>query len=80
MNTQLRQCFARAFRLKKARKKPNFSGFFISKKSQSCFNFWLKKSQIGCNPDQRFSVFIFAETYAALLYYVMIHFCVEHKA
>jgi len=41
MNMQLRQCFARAkpIRLKMSQKnpeKPDFSGFFISKKSQRC--------------------------------------------
>jgi len=57
------------------------SGLFYFQKSQGCakearvsnFKFWLQKSQIG-NPDQRFSVFIFAETYTGLLYYVIIRF------
>jgi len=36
MNMQLRQCFARVkpIRLKISQKKPDFSGFFISKKKQ----------------------------------------------
>jgi len=39
MNTQLRQCFARAkpFRLKKVRNSQILSGFFISEKSQRCY-------------------------------------------
>jgi len=38
MSMQLRQCFARAkpIRLKISQKKPDFSGFFISKNSQRC--------------------------------------------
>jgi len=46
MSMQVRQCFARAkpIRLKISQKKPDFSGFFISKKTKA-----VKKSQIG-NP------------------------------
>jgi len=45
MNMQLRQCFARAkpIRLKISKKNTDFSGFFISKKSQKCS----KKSRIS---------------------------------
>ena len=56
MHMQFRQCFARAkpTQLKISQKKPEFSDFFISKKSQWCekkpeFEIWLQKSQIG-NP------------------------------
>jgi len=56
MNMQLRQCFARAkhIRLKISQKRPDFSGFFISKKAKGIkkrpnFKIWLQKSQIG-NP------------------------------
>jgi len=82
MNMQLRKRFARAkpFRLKKSQKKPNFGCFFlfpkkakkVFKRSQN-FKIWLQKSRIA-NPDQQFSVFIFADTYAGLLYYVIIRF------
>jgi len=47
MNTQLRQCFARAFRLKKARKKPNFSGFLFPKKAKVVSNSGLKKVKLA---------------------------------
>jgi len=72
MNMQLRQCFARSkpFRLKKSQ---ILSGFLISKKKQKCSKDWLQKSQIG-NPDQQFNVFIFADAYTGLLYYVIIRF------
>jgi len=73
MNMQLRQCFARAkpVRMKKRQKKPVFVWHFDFQKSQRCskgvqnFKFWLQKSQIG-NPDQQFSVFIFADAYTGL--------------
>jgi len=82
MNIQLRQCFARAkpFRLKKKqnRKSEILSGFLISKKGQWCskearIQFWFQKSQIS-NPDQQFSIFIFADTYTGQLYYIIIRF------
>jgi len=72
MNTQLRQCFGRAkpFRLKKAK----FCLSFLFPKKPMVFQILALKSQIGCNPDQQFSLFIFAEAYAGLLYYVIIRF------
>jgi len=44
----------------------------VFKRSQN-FKFLLQKSRIG-NPDQQFNVFIFADTYTGLLYYVIIRF------
>jgi len=70
---QFRQSFARAkpFRPKKAN---FFLAFFVFQKSQrGSKEIWLQKSRIG-NPNQQFSVFIFAYTYTGLLYYVLIRF------
>ena len=62
---------SKSFRLKKNRKKPNFVWLFDFRKKPKVFKILVSKIQIG-NLDQQFSVFIFADTYTGLPYYVII--------
>ena len=83
VNMQLRQCFARVkpIWLKISQKNPEFSGFFISKKSQRCsknnqnFKIWFQKKQIGNPATQELRMRI---KYARKLNFLVMYRCPEN--